>query len=297
MSDEGIIRNAKERTGIVIAIDWENIRRSAMDYGLDLHPTGLCDVLFEVGTLFGDVIGAQVFGDWSLRMDDGSEFQENGVQPFQAPRTIHGKDRTDAVMLLEVWDWIREKEGLGFLLLATGDADFQILVNKCKDVGLRVILAAFSPSFSTDLLSAAPFFPLESEMSEVRLAEHGLVPVLSHARYGTVDRQLADFVVRIDRFSRNVSFVGYGKLCREWMVDWGVGRSERDCFDLMERWQSQGIVETYQVPNPMNPLYPTTAVRLQREHPLVREIMEKGTDAYTDDPRGESPNTQRNSRL
>ena len=287
MAEESVIFHAKERTNVVIGIDWENIRRSASDYGVNLEPTELCDVLFGVGSLFGDIVGAQVFGDWSLRIDDGAEFNQKGVQPFQAPRTIHGKDRTDAVMLLEVWDWIREIEGLGVLLLATGDADFQILVNKCKAVGLRVVLSAFSPSFSTDLMSAAAFFPLEGEIAGVRPLEHGRVPVLSPARYGTADRQLTDFVLRIDQFSRNVSFVGYGKLCREWMIDWGVGRSDRDCFDLMERWQNQGIVETYQVSNPVNPQYPTTAVRLHLDHPVVQEILELNSasegDAFSDD--------------
>jgi hypothetical protein len=35
----------------------------------------------------------------------------------------------------------------------------------------------------------------------------------------------------------------------------------------------EGILETYDRPNPKNPAWPTKACRLKREHPLVREIL------------------------
>lgn len=277
MAAVNVIFPARERTGVVFAIDWENIRRSAVHCGVQITATDLCDILFGIGSLFGDVVGAKTFGDWSANLDDGAEFSRNSVQPYHAPRTVHGKDRSDAAMILEVWDWVRDQQGVGIVILATGDADFQILVDKCKSINVRVLLTAFAPNLSSDMRAVAPFFPIEGELESARRPVHGDVPVFVNNDLPPHSQALLRFVPRMDQFSRTLSFVGYGKLCHEWMIDWGVANTERDCFDFMDIWQEQGVVETYSVNNPGNPRYPTTAVRLCKDHPKVREILDQNT--------------------
>ena len=81
--------------GVLIAIDWENIRRGAQLYHRNVRPADLCRAMQDVGCIFGKVAGGKAFGDWSLRPDDGREFTEHDIVPYHAPRTSTGKDRSD----------------------------------------------------------------------------------------------------------------------------------------------------------------------------------------------------------
>ena len=86
---------SQQRQGVLIAIDWENIRRGAQLYQRRVGPAHLCRAMTDVGGVFGEVKGGKVFGDWSLRPDDGREFAEQDIVPYHAPRTAAGKDRSE----------------------------------------------------------------------------------------------------------------------------------------------------------------------------------------------------------
>ncbi len=166
---------SQQPQGVLIAIDWENIRRGAQLYHRNVRPADLCWAMQDVGSIFGEVAGGKAFGDWSLRPEDGREFTEHDIVPYHAPRTSAGKDRSDPAILLEVYEWIRDREDCGTVILGSGDADYQVLVDRARVHGRRIVLCAFSRSVSRDMLAAAPFFPLEAELG-IRLAEHGLLP-------------------------------------------------------------------------------------------------------------------------
>ena len=72
---------SQQRQGVLIAIDWENIRRGAQLYQRRVRPADLCRAITDVGGVFGDVKGGKAFGDWSLRPDDGREFSEHDIVP------------------------------------------------------------------------------------------------------------------------------------------------------------------------------------------------------------------------
>ena len=57
------------------------------------------------------------------------------------------------------------------MILGSGDADYQALVDRASVHGRRIVLCAFSQSVSRDMLAAAPLFPLEAELG-IQLAEH-----------------------------------------------------------------------------------------------------------------------------
>ena len=122
----------QQPNGVMIAVDWENIRRSARLYQSIVMPAKLCDVLRDVGGIFGEVLGGKAFGDWSLRPDDGREFAQHGITPYQAPRTAAGKDRSDPAILLEVYEWIRDRDDCSTVILASGDSDYQVLVDRAR---------------------------------------------------------------------------------------------------------------------------------------------------------------------
>ena len=127
---KGAYAMGQQPQGVLIAIDWENIRRGAQLHQRRVSPADLCRAMREVGSIFGQVSGGKAFGDWSLRPDDGREFAEQDIVPYHAPRTAAGKDRSDPAILLEVYDWIRDREDCATIILGSGDADYQVLVDR-----------------------------------------------------------------------------------------------------------------------------------------------------------------------
>ena len=265
--------------GVLLAIDWENIRRGAQLYGRSVRPAELCRAMTDVGGVFGEVKGGKAFGDWSLRPDDGREFSEQDIVPYHAPRSSAGKDRADPAILLEVYDWIRDREDCATIILGSGDADYQVLVDRARLHGRRIVLCAFSQSVSRDMLATAPLFPLEAELG-IQLAEHGdvevPVTVVSDAEDTGVDDVLQRFVREMYRLESRMNFVGYSMLCNQWMLDWGIAWNEFECRKLIDECQQAGIVERHEVVNPNNPDWPTSAVRLVRTNETVRRALGLG---------------------
>ncbi len=259
------------RDGVLLAIDWENIRRGAQLYQRSVSPSTLYDAMKRVGEVFGEVRGGKAFGDWGLRPDDGAAFSETGIQPYQAPRTMAGKDRSDPAMLLEVYDWLRDRDDCGVIVLASGDSDFQILVDRAREMDRRIVLCAFSQSVARDMLAVAPLFPLEAELG-IQLAEHGDVPVQEQQEAFAHDI-LQTFVREMNKLESRMNFVGYNMLCNQWMLDWGIAWNEYECRKLVDQWIYEGVIERHDVYNPNNPQFPTSAIRLVRTNEQVRDMM------------------------
>ena len=259
--------------GVLLAIDWENIRWGAQLYQRRVRPAELCQAMRDVGAVFGEVKGGKAFGDWSLRPDDGREFAAQDIVPYHAPRSSAGKDRSDPAILLEVYEWIRDREDCGTVILGSGDADYQALVDRARLHGRRIVLCALSQSVSRDMLSTAPLFPLEAELG-MQLAEHGDVEVpvtaVPEAEDIGSDDVLQRFVREMDRLEGRLNFVGYSMLCNQWMLEWGMGWNEHECRKLVDEYQDAGIVERHEVVNRNNPDWPTSAVRLVRSNETVR---------------------------
>ncbi|MCE2501285.1 MAG: NYN domain-containing protein [Dehalococcoidia bacterium] len=261
--------------GVLIAIDWENIRRGAQLYQKSVTPQALYEAMSNVGQVFGDVLGGKAFGDWSLRPDDGTAFTQAGLTLYHAPRTMAGKDRSDPSILLEVYDWLRDRDDCHVVILGSGDSDYQVLVDRARALNRRVILCAFSQSVARDMLAVAPLFPLEAELG-IQLAEHGDVDVsmpTPEEREEALQDVLHIFIREMSKLESRMNFVGYSMLCNQWMLDWGIAWNEYECRRLVEDWLYDGIVERHDVPNPNNPQYPTSAVRLVRTHEIVRDAL------------------------
>ena len=266
----------RERQGVLVAIDWENIRRGAQLYQRNVKPADVCLAMHDVGSVFGEVAGGKAFGDWSLRPDDGREFAENDIVPYHAPRTSAGKDRSDPAIPLEVYEWIRGHDDCGTVILGSGDADYQVLVDRARSYGKRIVLCAFSASVSRDMLATAPLFPLEAELG-IQMSEHGDVnldvapaPESDDAESGDV---LERFVRQMHNLESRMNFVGYSMLCNQWMLDWGLAWNEHECRRLIDEYQEAGIVERHEVFNHANPDWPTSALRLVRTDERVRQAL------------------------
>ena len=263
--------------GVLIAIDWENIRRGALMYQMAVTPQAVAQAMTAVGRIFGEVLGGKAFGDWSLRPEDGRAFTEADITLYHAPRTMAGKDRSDPSILLEVYDWIRDREDCGFIILGSGDSDYQVLVDRARARDRRIILCAFSQAVGREMLAAAPLFPLEAELG-IHLAEHGDVEVRTNAPQEDAsssgdDAAIGTFITEMDRLEGRMNFVGYSMLCNQWMLEWGMGWNEHECRRMVDDLVEAGVVERHDVVNHNNPQFPTSAVRLVRANETVRNAL------------------------
>ena len=211
-------------TGVLIAIDWENVRRGARLYQVEVTPQVVAQAMTAVSRIFGEVLGGKAFGDWSLRPEEGRAFTEADIALYHAPRTMAGKDRS---ILLEVYDWPRDREDCGFIILGSGDSDYQVLVDRARARGRRIILCAFSQAVGREMLAAAPLFPLKAELG-IHLAEHGDVNVPAPASPPDApapagDAALSTFITEVNRLEGRMNFVSYSVLCNQWMLEWGHG--------------------------------------------------------------------------
>ena len=140
--------------GVLIAIDWENIRRGARLYQAEVTPQAVAQAMTSVGWIFGEVLGGKAFGDWSLRPEDGRAFTEAGITLYHALRTMAGKDRSDPSILLEVYDWVRDREDCRFIIRGSGDSDYEVLADRARALDRRIILCAFSQAVGREMLAA-----------------------------------------------------------------------------------------------------------------------------------------------
>ena len=263
--------------GVLIAIDWENIRRGALTYQTAVTPQAVAHAMTDIGRIFGEVLGGKAFGDWSLRPEDGRAFTGADITLYHAPRTMSGKDRSDPSILLEVYDCIRDREDCGFIILGSGDSDYQVLVDRARARDRRIILCAFSQAVGREMLAAAPLFPLEAELG-IHLSEHGDVEVETNALQGNVsssgnDAVIGAFIMEMNCLEERMNFVGYSMLCNQWMLEWGMGWNEHECRRMVDDLVQAGVVERHDVVNHNNPQFPTAAVRLVRANETVRNAL------------------------
>ncbi len=119
-------------------------RRLLRQAQAEITPQAVAQAMTAVGRIFGEVLGGKAFGDWSLRPEDGRAFTEADITLYHASRTMAGKDRSDPSILLEVYDWVRDLEDCGFIILGSGDSDYQVLVDRARGRDRRIIMCAFS---------------------------------------------------------------------------------------------------------------------------------------------------------
>ena len=252
-------------------------RRLLRQAQAEITPQAVAQAMTAVGRIFGEVLGGKAFGDWSLRPEDGRAFTEADITLYHAPRTMAGKDRSDPSILLEVYDWIRDREDCGFIILGSGDSDYQVLVDRARARDRRIILCAFSQAVGREMLAAAPLFPLEAELG-IHLAEHGDVEVRTNAPQEDAsssgdDAAIGTFITEMDRLEGRMNFVGYSMLCNQWMLEWGMGWNEHECRRMVDDLVEAGVVERHDVVNHNNPQFPTSAVRLVRANETVRNAL------------------------
>jgi len=216
----------------------------------------------------GDVQVSRVYADWAVRKHAARHFMEAGFDTRMVLRKLTGGDRSDMALALDAHELLLTHQRLTRFAIAAGDSDYRELIRKIQERGKTVTCCALSLSASREILSAAPFQPLEQLLG-------GLVPTSESEEE---ERRLKSLVYLIAKFEAKLPFVGVAYLVDPLRVDWRFMDESDDQHArrrLMDRAEELRWIELYKEPNPKRPEYPVTAVRLNRSHPEVQEIIGK----------------------
>jgi len=98
-------------------------------------------------------------------------------------------------------------------------------------------------------------------------------PVTAGAIHELPDDRDARFIREFSRLQDANRFMWAGFVVKTLLPQ--LGFSDAEAKDLFQRLESEGVLMTSKEPNPKNPDFPTTVVRLNREHPAVRQALDK----------------------
>lgn len=256
--------------GVLVAIDWENIRKGLANFVERITAGQVCAAFETVAKRFGDYRGGTVFGDWTLRSDEARVFEDHGLQAYNVLRSRSGKDRSDPAIILEVYDWIRERPDVDAFILGSGDSDFKELIRRGRQRGKQVVICAVGQTIAGELHTMTATFPLESELGlTLRQTTPATLPGFA------LDEEVTKWGVlihRLDSMERELPYVVLSYLRSLLSPAWGAGPSELEQEAFLQDALAIGILETYQVDNPKRPGRKVTVVRLNREHDTVRQM-------------------------
>lgn len=129
MPDESRQKTNRKRDRVMVFVDYENIRLSLADYFVErVTPAQLVGAFKRVAGERGVHRGSVFFGDWGRRPADAREIEENGAVARLAISKRSGRDRSDTVMMLDLYDAIKEKENITAFVVGAGDADYKEVI-------------------------------------------------------------------------------------------------------------------------------------------------------------------------
>lgn len=253
----------------VVFIDYENIYWSMkQQYGAPPETDKLVAGLQEVGERKhggGPVCLMQAYADFDHEEFRGllSDLQRRSVEPRHVFSKNYEdgtrKNAADIEMSLDALELMYNRPDIDVFFLVCGDRDMIQVIRKLRARGKHVHVVAVEKTMSKDVMSFANHFTtIESLL--------GIVPPQMH------DMEM--MIRRLDAAEYGKPFVGLKYFLR---ILSGSDIVDRKTYELVNQAISEGVIETYKVPNPKDELFPTTACRLNREHELARRVLTSHT--------------------
>jgi len=159
------------------------------------------------------------------------------------------------------------------ILVCAGDGDYAEVIRKADLQGMKVFVCAVGADVSPELTSLAPFYPIERYL-DIQLTrkrrEERVLPTLSPKSVA----QWSKFVRLVSSLEATLPFVGLLYLRDTIMPSYRLGGDSRDDrFSYTEMAKESGIIEVYEMDNPMRPGTQMSCIRLKRENDIVAEIL------------------------
>lgn len=250
---------------VVVLIDYENVYWSMKrQYATVLEPGKLIDSLRELAEKYGTVCLMQAYADFDNEEFHGllSELQRRSVEPRHVFSKNYEdgtrKNAADIEMSLDALEMMYNREDVQVFILVCGDRDMIQVTRKLRGRGRSVYVVSVEKATSKDLIAFANGF----------VTVENLLGINPASAFG-----LEALVRRLHVLEMGMPFVGLKYFMR---VLSGADHGDQRIYDLVNRAIAEEVIRTYQVPNPNDERFPTTACRLNTEHELVKKTLKLG---------------------
>jgi hypothetical protein len=255
---------------VAVFIDYENIRRS-IEHHFDPVPAPqvVAEKLWETASKFGHVLLANVYADWSIHGTEPREFRRRQIEPRLVLTKENGDDRTDITMSLDALETLYDDPEIEVYVIASGDSDFHDLMQRLRRRGKRIVVTGVRSDTGRELMRGADrFLPLEEVM--------GIRPSRPSEPVIWEGYDWTGFVRLIRDLDRKLNFVGLRYVATKVLNPHNCGLSDRgQKQELLNRAIDSEIIIPYQVENIEEGGEPVSACRLNEEHPLVQELLDR----------------------
>jgi hypothetical protein len=261
-----------------VLIDYENVYWSLKNnYGFSLEPGMLVDGVRNLIGRQGHVVLMLAYADFDHPEFKGlqTELQRRSVEPRHVYSVNSEEDRrknaADIELSLDALELVYTRLDIDYYCLVCGDRDVIQVIKKLHTRRKQVHVIGVERTTSKDLKQFADAF---SSVERIL----GIEEMTAKAGE-TITPDLAFLIKKVNCLEQSrMAFVGLK------LVTTRVLASLRDPQSVVSQAISEGILETYKVPNPSNNDFPTTACRLNRAHPFVEAILDtkeaKGTEPF-----------------
>jgi len=276
-----------EETLCAMFIDYENIH-----IGLEKHFGLVFSAPRLVKTLQSEVVEnarflvSRAYADWDRFAGVQREMEGAGIEPKFAgskrwyllqqqagklgERTV--ANTTDVKLALDAQRVVLTNPNIKAVLLASGDGAFLSLIQDLRRGDVKVFVCAVKADTSQDLQEAADgFFALEDLF--------GLVPTPRVTLPPGIDWEA--FVGQVSSLEEVLPFVGLKYFRDQILSETTAGDQPNAKVECINDAIAQGIIEVYKVDNPEQPEFPTSAIRLNRQSPIVQLILGEGEPEET----------------
>lgn len=270
---------------IALFVDYENIHISLNnEYHFALDVEKLIPLIKERIEEHGEILVQKAYADWEDYPQVQSKLDRLGITPQYVLskkisrkerdgniRVVSRKNSSDIAMALDIQQMLYERAEIDLFVLVTGDRDFIVPIRRLRGQQKGVIVFGVKQTTSGDLLDVLPgqgsFISIESLLG----IEAVYRPKTSD--YSSPDFDWIPFVSRMDELEKHLPFVAL-KYLRDTILteSLGCGFSVDSKTRFLNEAITRGILQTDKVPNPNRHDTFTTTCKLNRNHPLVREI-------------------------
>jgi hypothetical protein len=275
---EKVIPGLRIRSAVVL-IDWENISIGLQNAGWTLNPEIIADVFRKRASRHGKVRDIYAYADWgALVRTQGQNIQrelEMGGIKTRYVVSIRGKSSSDMEIVDKVHELLQSEEMLDVLILATGDRDFQSVIQTARQRHNKTVVlwgkkGSTSPKVTEvadvvewvdDFLPAPRQAPVQSGEKAALAASQG------------IDR-LVELIIRISGVLRSNrwEWISPSKLVNCLVRSSNDQALRREAYELVRHAKAEGILHSEERPNPRadteNPT--VEALQLNEKHPVVQ---------------------------
>jgi uncharacterized LabA/DUF88 family protein len=253
---------------VALFIDYENVYWSMKNNYMLVPQAGrLVDLVKQEANKEGQIVMALAYADFDQPEFKGlqTELQRKSVEPrhvfSKSVSESIRKNAADIELSLDALELMYTRDDIDTYILVCGDRDLIQLIRKLHTRNKRVVVFGVSRTTSNDLVMFADAFTQIEGLL-------GIAPVRAVQTQHSSRSDMAMLIQRLDTLEEgNLPFVGLKMLINRLLT--GIG----DPQALINQAIGEEIVATYSVPNPYKPEFPTTACRLNREHPLVQKVI------------------------